>query len=93
MTDSTTDTLFDNVTETSKTHNETMKFFQKSFENISDMDIRKNYKENGENMFEPFTPFYISNACIKLIKNYIIIISIQYYDNNKFSRRIRFGEK
>jgi hypothetical protein len=31
MTDSTTDTLFDNVTETSKTHNETMKFFQKSF--------------------------------------------------------------
>lgn len=40
-----------------------------------------------------FTPFYISNACIKLIKNYIIIILIQYYDNNKFSRRIRFGEK
>jgi len=58
MTDSTTDTLFDNVTETSKTHNETMKFFQKSFENISDMEIRKTYKENGENMFEPFKKIF-----------------------------------
>ena len=58
MTDSTTDTLFDNVTETSKTHNETMTFFKKSFENISDMDIRKTFKENGENMFEPFKKIF-----------------------------------
>jgi len=58
MTDSTTDTLFDSVKETSKTNNETMKFFQKSFTNISDMEIIKTYKENGENMFEPFKKIF-----------------------------------
>jgi hypothetical protein len=56
-----TDTLFDIVIRTSKTTNTNMKFYRKTLNKMSDMDIRQNYKENGENMFEPFK---------ELLKNY-----------------------
>ena len=51
-----TDTLFDIVTRISKTNNKNMKVYKKYFEKIPDMEIRKIYNENGENMFEPFKP-------------------------------------
>jgi hypothetical protein len=68
MTDTTTDTLVDYVTETSKTDNETMKFFQKTFKEISDMDIRKTFNKNGENMFEPYKQIF-NNYKNNLIPN------------------------
>lgn len=38
----------------SKTNNKNMRFYKNSLEKMTYMDIRKNYKENGENIFEPF---------------------------------------
>jgi hypothetical protein len=49
-----TDTLFEIVTKISETNNKNMKVYKEYFEKIPDRDIRKIYKENGENIFEPF---------------------------------------
>ena len=49
-----TDTLFDIVTRLSKTNNKNMRFYKHTLKNLTDMDIRKQYKESGEKMFEPF---------------------------------------
>jgi len=41
--------------------------------------FKKVLRETESKMKSTFTPFYISNACIKLIKNYIIIKLIKNY--------------
>jgi hypothetical protein len=46
MTDTNTETLLDIVTRTSRTNNRNMKFYKKTLKNMTDMDIRNNYKIN-----------------------------------------------
>ena len=81
MTDTNTDTLFDIVMRISKTNNTNMIFYKKTLENMSNMDIRKNYKEKGENMFEPFENI-LKNYKNNLIPNNLKSIAVLREINN-----------
>jgi hypothetical protein len=80
MTDTNTETLLDIVTRTSRTNNRNMKFYKKTLENMKDMDIRNNYKINGENMFEPFEQLlntYKNNLILQRCKNHCDIEGVK----------------
>ena len=76
-----TNTLFEIVMRTSKTTNTNMKFYKKSLEKMTDMDIRQNYKKNGENMFEPFKEL-LNNYKNDLIPNNSKSIAVLREINN-----------
>jgi len=81
MTDTNTDTLFDIVMRISKTNNTNMIFYKHTLENLTDMDIRKNYKKSGENMFEPFENI-LKNYKNNLIPNNLKSIAVLREINN-----------
>ena len=58
--------IIDNMLSTSKSTNKDIKYIKKSFEVISDMEIKTFYNEQGELMFEQF-----KNIFNKYINNYI----------------------
>ena len=58
--------IIDNMLSTSKSTNKDIKYIKKSFEVISDMEIKTFYNEQGELMFEQF-----KNIFNNYINNYI----------------------